>query len=1700
MKKIIKILKSALALALCTVMIITSTSIVNATELSQNSIEEWNLLIQAEDVKEINSIEELDVSNAMLIDNKDFSACRLIIYSSENMEFKDNIFEDKIKSVQHMEDFYIVEYSTPEITEDVYNLYTSMGYEVEIDIINDTPEEVIDTDDRDNEVEIEKIALTNADKDAETIDNADDDTVIVAVLDTGLNAGEDIFSDRLIDGEDFITAYDNEEHNTYDNNGHGTAMARIVLDTVDNNSNNIKIMPIKVLNDNGKGTTLSVYKGIKYAIEKNVDVINLSMSGIGHSKLLESAINEAYNNNIPVVVSAGNDNKEIMDYAPANINSAITISSTDVEINEEESIYTKAKYSNYGTNDTPIDFTTSGYYEYKRIINDTEVTTSADGTSVSAAYVTSYIAMLKQLALADESDDNLTFNDYYESLKISAISLDNKFYFGHGYLEKSNIKLSRQDKEQELLSVEEIEETDEGITLTQDYTVANLNLDSTDRTKSFQMGSSGDISNKMWIVVNPSANAGWWLKTDKNNAYIESGDFSGGIGGTNATFTTVMNNVKSAFLWAGLADFGDFTCHVNIRVDGNANFDTYFETSKDMYLKGGTYNNHTGYSSVNRSSWTGKRTCSQAYGVMFKPKGNFRTHNCVFDGCNAFQDPFSFGANAIYYDAEYMKYTSYTDTFKHGYSGSVYVGQYAYLDVQNSTFQDSWNAITTSGSGNQGVSVSDSTFNNIECDAITIYGGSVNNEIKNCTFNSVNCTTDTQTLTYNGITIHPDSQAIKLLRATATISGCSFKNINATGVRVMNNATATISNCDIDGAGYNYGIYTYSGGTTTFNGTRIIKYKYGIVNYGQVEMKGGSVGLNGSGMETGVINNSGATFTQSGGSVGYNWSGVENGGTYTLSSSGTINNNIGHGINNSGSFTMSGGRISSNGGYGVYNSNTVRHSGGGIYSNNGTKPDSSDSDFGGVYQNGTYYISGSAGVYNNSIYLPNCRVVNQSGGFTGSASLTTNTNDRTVGRELVQQSGASYEGKYSLAYGDVWGYSKVASMKNDDVTSFTGKQGIIRAGSNIKKSGITSTTLYLSGEYEIKYDPNTPSEVDRSDITPNPDFESTEFKWREATTALLSQRYTDTTQTFEQTGWQDAVGSTLYINNQTFDEISNVLNKTKTYYAQWDMVAEKYYIYYNINNGYGDNETRTYRIGNTYNYPMYADDFPKLQPSRYVSATITFDTNGGDDIATVSGLNPVSAVSVNEFKVIKNFNGWNKAGESTLRVPGNTFKNLGSNDETVTLNGKWTPNGFYLPDCEKDEAELVGWQDPAGTILPAGTFIPITTDDPVIYIAVWGDMDRTIIYNPNGAVNTSGVALGNIKDKENAPKLASTPITLLNGDNEGVGGKLLTEDITYSQGYVNYDLEKYVPEYATYNTQQYKAKKGDIVNNLGSKFTLAKFMGWTKEPDTGEAFNGEVTLTDDRLWGNKAKRMNDFTFYAYWDYFPALTATTLEIDNIGDITTALLLEGVTSLDAEDGDISDKIQLINYNEVVNAFNKASEQFTAIYEVTDSVGNTTRAFRIIKLKDDYDGKALPVITKLVRTIDRHAYNTRDASLGGCLNDSIWYNDASYIAVMNSGFDNMDNNTPIAHYMLTKAERVEISEHMHEVGIEHMHDKEVLQYYVDNYMDEEHSSRTHTYQDFKVGFITISAETMQKRDQQELDRLKALRNDMDLSRIYR
>lgn len=94
---------------------------------------------------------------------------------------------------------------------------------------------------------------------------------------------------------------------------HGTHVAGII-GAMSNNGQGvagvawgIKLMAVRVLDDEGLGSYADIASGITYAAENGADVINLSLGGGSTDAALEAAVEDAYNGGAAVIAAVGND-------------------------------------------------------------------------------------------------------------------------------------------------------------------------------------------------------------------------------------------------------------------------------------------------------------------------------------------------------------------------------------------------------------------------------------------------------------------------------------------------------------------------------------------------------------------------------------------------------------------------------------------------------------------------------------------------------------------------------------------------------------------------------------------------------------------------------------------------------------------------------------------------------------------------------------------------------------------------------------------------------------------------------------------------------------------------------------------------------------------------------------------------------------------------------------------------------------------------------------------------------------------------------------------------------------------------------------------------------------------------------------------------------------------------------------------------
>jgi hypothetical protein len=215
------------------------------------------------------------------------------------------------------------------------------------------------------------------------------ENVLVAVLDTGIDPDHSAFAGRLAIGHDFVDGdgdpteapdfVDSDGDGFVDEAlGHGSHVAGIVALTAPA----ARILPLRVLDSDGRGSAYHIARAIDYAVARGARVINLSLGMLNEDHLVEDAIARAHARNVVVIASAGNWGSEQPEEFPASSDLAVAIAAT-------------------GMNDLPTTFTSFGRHialcapgEAIRSAYWNGNTAIWSGTSMSAPWVSGGAALL----------------------------------------------------------------------------------------------------------------------------------------------------------------------------------------------------------------------------------------------------------------------------------------------------------------------------------------------------------------------------------------------------------------------------------------------------------------------------------------------------------------------------------------------------------------------------------------------------------------------------------------------------------------------------------------------------------------------------------------------------------------------------------------------------------------------------------------------------------------------------------------------------------------------------------------------------------------------------------------------------------------------------------------------------------------------------------------------------------------------------------------------------------------------------------------------------------------------------------------------------------------------------------------------------------------------------------------------------------
>ena len=173
--------------------------------------------------------------------------------------------------------------------------------------------------------------------------------VLIAVLDTGTDYIHPDLSGKV--RTDIDWDFVNNDDNARDDHGHGTHVSGIAAAATNNSIGvagmgwDASILPLKVMDSQGRGSTAELIPAIYYAADHGARVINMSLAGTTRDNLcpsdVQAAVDYAYRRGVLLVAAAGNWPYIAQSPFPANCAHVLGVAATT-------SSDSRAWFSNYG--------------------------------------------------------------------------------------------------------------------------------------------------------------------------------------------------------------------------------------------------------------------------------------------------------------------------------------------------------------------------------------------------------------------------------------------------------------------------------------------------------------------------------------------------------------------------------------------------------------------------------------------------------------------------------------------------------------------------------------------------------------------------------------------------------------------------------------------------------------------------------------------------------------------------------------------------------------------------------------------------------------------------------------------------------------------------------------------------------------------------------------------------------------------------------------------------------------------------------------------------------------------------------------------------------------------------------------------------------------------------------------------------------
>lgn len=411
----------------------------------------------------------------------------------EANEIKDNF--DAIEEIQIQEGLYLLKYDTQKRTEAAYNFleFQEGIKKVELDkvsivkTINDESQTVYGENKEENsENKAHGVSAMGIDNYKKIIqDNGNPAEIVIATIGYGAAIDNTYFNNKITDNYYNFIENKKEIHETIPQ---GSRTLEVIKEST---TDNIKIMPLVVINDEYYTTTASIIQALSYAIQE-ADVICYEFVH-NEDYMISLVLENAFKENVPIccVTKMIVDDEEMF---PASNPTTIAVSSVDKSL----------KTTSYSGSGEYIDFAASST-DIEEIFNTSSSVSKWSGAEYSNAHVVSIIALIKSY------NKEFTILEIYNLIRNYCEDLGDKgkdIKYGYGFPNFSKIKISDIDKVSPELKEEDIK----------------IDNEKWEKAKSIQIKATDNIKIYGWNITKSNNAPQEWNKLENNLNILEVTD------------------------------------------------------------------------------------------------------------------------------------------------------------------------------------------------------------------------------------------------------------------------------------------------------------------------------------------------------------------------------------------------------------------------------------------------------------------------------------------------------------------------------------------------------------------------------------------------------------------------------------------------------------------------------------------------------------------------------------------------------------------------------------------------------------------------------------------------------------------------------------------------------------------------------------------------------------------------------------------------------------------------------------------------------------------------------------------------------------------------------------------------------------------------------------------------------------------------